>query len=66
MARLITHLAVRVSPEELADLRHLAALQQAPVSSVVRAMIRDHLITWRRGGDVTLQLGAVTFTNKEI
>ena len=65
MAQLTTNLTIRVSAEELADLHRLGALQQAPVSSVVRAMIRDHLINWRKGEDVRLQLGSVTFTGRE-
>ena len=65
MATLITNLTIRVSRDEMAALRHLGALQQAPVSSVVRAMIRDYLIQWRRDDSLTLDLGTVTFNKDE-
>ena len=58
---LITDLHVRLSREELAELQELAALQKAPVSSVVRAMIRDYLIKWRKERMLELQLGVVTW-----
>jgi len=61
MPRLIENLQVRVSQEEMATLRELGAIQQAPVSSVVRAMIRHFLLEWRAGGDLTAQLGAVVW-----
>ncbi len=61
MPMLIRNLQVRVSAEEMADLQELGALQKAPVSSVVRAMIRDYLIAWRKERSLELQLGVVTW-----
>lgn len=61
MPQLIHNLTIRLSEEELSDLQHLGALQQAPVSSVVRAMIRDYLIGWRKEGRLALQLGIVNW-----
>jgi hypothetical protein len=58
---LVSDLHVRVSKEELADLQELGAIQKAPVSSVVRAMIRDYLIAWRKERNLELNLGVVTW-----
>lgn len=65
MPELISNLQVRLSAEEMATLREMGAVRQAPVSSVVRAMIRHFLIEWRAGNDVTVQLGAVVWKHPQ-
>lgn len=61
MAQLITNVNVRVSQEEIETLREMAGLQSAPVSSVIRAMIRHYILEWRAGRDVSIELGAVVW-----
>ena len=61
MARMVSDVHVRFSEEELADLRALWARQQSPVSSVIRAMVRDYLIKWRKEQRLELELGVVTW-----
>lgn len=61
LAQLISDLHVRFSEEEISVLREMGARQKAPASSVVRACVRHFILEWRKGNDVTIQLGAVVF-----
>lgn len=61
MPQMISQLHVRVSREEAAILQEMAAIQQAPLSSVVRAMIRHFVIEWQAGRDISIDLGAVVW-----
>lgn len=62
VGRHIGDLHIRLSQEEMDDLRRMGASRGAPLASIVRALIRDTLIKWRRDNNVTFQLGEVTFT----
>jgi Ribbon-helix-helix protein, copG family len=59
--QLISNVNVRVSQEEANVLREMAALQQAPLSSVIRAMIRHYVLEWQAGRDISIELGAVVW-----
>ena len=59
--RHIGDLHIRLSREEMDDLQKVGALQGAPVSSIIRAMVRDYLIKWRREHRLELELGIVTW-----
>ena len=57
--RHIGDLHVRLSREEMDDLQKLGAMRGAPVSSLIRAMVRDYLIKWRKEQRLELELGVV-------
>lgn len=65
MPGLIKNLQIRVSAEELAELQDMAAIHQAPVGSVVRAMIRHFLIRRTRGDEVVAELGMIVWPRRE-
>jgi hypothetical protein len=61
MPSLIRDVHVRFSEEEMFDLERMAGIQQAPVRSIIRAMVRHFVLEWKAGRDVSIELGAVVW-----